>query len=197
LPPGSGGRQGFGTGLGAAERPVQLLWGLTRHEWGDIHYWTAIVLMSVLALHLLLHWKWIVGVIRGKPTTASPYRLALGAVGLVSAVVLAAIPLAGTTTTATRHELQRADRTTEENAANIPDAEEGTRSIRGSMSLQEIAAATGTTVEQIVRALDLPTDTDPNERAGRLLRRQGLEMSDLRQSLSRLSDSKTNAATDE
>jgi len=39
LPPGSGrlGTEGFGIGPGGLRRPILLLWGLTRHEWGNIH----------------------------------------------------------------------------------------------------------------------------------------------------------------
>lgn len=50
LPPGSGSLHGVGTGYGAAERPVTLLWGLTRHDWGNVHFWLALGLMIVLAI---------------------------------------------------------------------------------------------------------------------------------------------------
>jgi cytochrome b subunit of formate dehydrogenase len=33
---------------------------LTRHEWGDIHFWTAVIFTVVIAVHLLLHSSWIV-----------------------------------------------------------------------------------------------------------------------------------------
>jgi len=39
------------------------LWGLTRHQYGDIHFWISFGLLAVLAIHLMLHWKWIVTVI--------------------------------------------------------------------------------------------------------------------------------------
>jgi hypothetical protein len=35
------------------------LWGLTRHQWGDIHFWTSLGLLGVILLHLCLHWQWI------------------------------------------------------------------------------------------------------------------------------------------
>jgi hypothetical protein len=35
LPPGSGEAFGRGMGRRAGERSIELLWGLTRHEWGD------------------------------------------------------------------------------------------------------------------------------------------------------------------
>ena len=43
LPPGSG---HFST-----------IWGLDRHEWGSVHFWTAIVLLCTIAVHLILHWS--------------------------------------------------------------------------------------------------------------------------------------------
>jgi hypothetical protein len=51
LPAGSGGR-----GL--------VLWGLGRHDWGDIHFWSAVALAVLLVLHLALHWAWVCGTIR-------------------------------------------------------------------------------------------------------------------------------------
>ena len=209
LPPGSGGRQGFGTGHGASERSVQLLWGWTRHEWGDIHYWTALVLMAVLVLHLFLHWKWIAGVVRGKPSNASPYRLALGCVGLVSVILLTAIPMASSTSTVRRSELQQsrtpsqvgapagsheADRGSNDTGPGTSESSDTSQQIRGSMTLQEIAAQSGKPVSQIVEALGLPRDTDQSEKVGRLLRDQGMQMSDMRKVLG---DSPTDAPSRE
>jgi hypothetical protein len=41
-----------------------MLWGLTRHEWGQIHVWIATGVLSLILLHVCLHWTWIVTVIR-------------------------------------------------------------------------------------------------------------------------------------
>jgi mono/diheme cytochrome c family protein len=35
------------------------LWGLTRHEWGDIHFWISLGLLGVVLLHVCLHWQWL------------------------------------------------------------------------------------------------------------------------------------------
>ncbi len=56
LPPGSGG-QGFRGG-----RPLpgpNQLWGLVRHEWGDIHFWLAVTFVILMIVHIILHWGWI------------------------------------------------------------------------------------------------------------------------------------------
>jgi len=46
LPPGSRG----GHGLSAL--------GLTRHEWGDLHQWISLAFLSLIVVHLFLHWRW-------------------------------------------------------------------------------------------------------------------------------------------
>ena len=39
------------------------LWGYTRHQWGDVHFWISLGLLVVFVVHLVLHWNWIVTVI--------------------------------------------------------------------------------------------------------------------------------------
>lgn len=31
-----------------------------RHTWGDLHTWTGVLMIAVIAIHLPLHWDWIV-----------------------------------------------------------------------------------------------------------------------------------------
>ena len=79
------------------------LWGMNRHEWGEVHFWIAVVVAAVLALHLVLHWKWIVGVLRGRSPEGSGWRVALGVVGLIALLGLSAAPfLAESQQTGTR-----------------------------------------------------------------------------------------------
>ena len=40
------------------------LWGLTRHQWGDLHFWLALAALGVVVIHLVLHWTWVVSVVR-------------------------------------------------------------------------------------------------------------------------------------
>ena len=60
LPPGSGGGGSGGEHLGRGFRggrgAVQTLWTLTRHQWGDVHFWIAAALVAFILLHLALHW---------------------------------------------------------------------------------------------------------------------------------------------
>jgi Domain of unknown function (DUF4405) len=107
LPPGSGrlGTEGFGTGPGGLHRPVLLLWGLTRHEWGNIHFYLAIGLMAALSLHLVLHWQWIVCMVTAKPREGSGIRVAIGVLGLASLLALALAPILSPTDRMSRGQL--------------------------------------------------------------------------------------------
>jgi hypothetical protein len=104
LPAGSGSLQGIGTGLRAAARPITLMLGLTRHEWGEMHFWIAVGLMGILALHLLMHWRWIVCLLRGEPRDAAGGRVALGIIGLLGLLAVAVAPFLADPCPAPPHE---------------------------------------------------------------------------------------------
>jgi len=57
LPPGTGGgrRRIYGSGGDS----LFAFWGLTRHEWGGVHFYLALALIGLAAIHLYLHWSWI------------------------------------------------------------------------------------------------------------------------------------------
>ena len=59
LPPGSGGGYGRGFRGGRGSGEVKELLGLGRHDWGDIHFTLALLFISLILLHILLHWTWI------------------------------------------------------------------------------------------------------------------------------------------
>jgi len=43
-------------------RNVELTWlGWDRHDWGEIHLYLAFALLSLLTIHLILHWQMILG----------------------------------------------------------------------------------------------------------------------------------------
>ena len=79
LPPGSG---GWAT-----------VWGMNRHAWGDVHFWVSVAFFAVLLLHLVLHFRWIICMARGKPPEGSWRRLVLGLMGLVVLLGLLLAPL--------------------------------------------------------------------------------------------------------
>lgn len=81
LPPGSG--------------RISTIWGWNRHDWGDIHFWIAVIFLSILALHLILHWDWVVCRIRGRKCEDSQarFRVLLAVVAILTLIALALSPL--------------------------------------------------------------------------------------------------------
>jgi len=58
LPPGTGGHgRGFRAGRGPGE--VKYLWSMTRHEWGYIHFYLAVLFVALIVVHIILHWSWL------------------------------------------------------------------------------------------------------------------------------------------
>ena len=172
LPPGSGSLHSSNLGERAQERTVSTLWGWSRHEWGDFHYYIALGFMAVLAFHLVLHWRWIVCVTRGKPAKGSGHRLALGTFGLIGALLLAAAPLIGPVQQSTRREIQN------DHATESVVSEE--HRLRGDMTLTEIAEATQVTTSYLIEQFSLPKNVALDENVGRLRQRHNFTMQQLR-----------------
>lgn len=58
LPPGSGRVEKVLAGSGR-EKTIDLLLGLSRHEWGEIHFYLSLGFLIILIIHLFLHWNWV------------------------------------------------------------------------------------------------------------------------------------------
>ena len=66
--------------------------GMSRHEWGDIHFYITFIFLAILSIHLLLHGKFIRNVFKGRVKEANTSRLILGLVGLFAVLALAVAP---------------------------------------------------------------------------------------------------------
>jgi len=40
--------------------------GLQRNEWSDLHGWIAVIMASIIIIHIILNWRWIVSMTMGK-----------------------------------------------------------------------------------------------------------------------------------
>jgi hypothetical protein len=69
------------------------VWGMTRHEWGEVHFWISVFFFAVLAFHLLQHWRFVLGLFRGRLKECMRLRVALGLVGLTAVILLGIAPL--------------------------------------------------------------------------------------------------------
>ena len=66
--------------------------GMSRHEWGDIHFYITFIFLVILSIHLILHWKFIRNIFHGRLKEASNFRLILGLVGLIAVLALSVAP---------------------------------------------------------------------------------------------------------
>ena len=61
LPSGSGGGRGAGYGLGRGRggAGAETFLGMTRHDWGEWHFWLAIGMVALVTVHVSLHAGWV------------------------------------------------------------------------------------------------------------------------------------------
>lgn len=199
LPPGSRGGHGL------------TLWGLDRHEWGDVHFWMAVALAVLLVLHVALHWTWVIVVSlrlgrSGTENARAPAAAKRNMVGLVFLVGLAVLVggflwMADASVVYDEDD-EEAGRGQQRAAVGALDGAEsaarggggrgqqrggaGDLHIRGSMTLAEVARSAGIDLALLKRELGLPADVDANERLGPLRRSHGFEMSDVRAAVAAL-----------
>lgn len=60
-------------------------WGWDRHDWGDIHLYLGFFLLALLGLHIILHWRPIVGLFQ---RFISPKRRTLVLIAFVVVALL-------------------------------------------------------------------------------------------------------------
>lgn len=156
LPPGSG---RFST-----------IWGLDRHEWGGIHFWLSIIFFSILALHLILHWRWLFCTITGRPKEGSGLRLGLGIVGLLTVIALSMAPLLAPIE----------NKTNSKKSSFLSGQNDQAVFIRGSMSLMDIEETVGVPALYIADALKLPKSISLTKKLGLLAQTYDFKMNNVR-----------------
>ena len=153
LPPGSG--------------KHSTIWNMDRHQWGDIHFWLAVVFLTILAFHLFMHWKWIWVVWKGRAEGGHRNRILLGFVGLLAIITLSVAPI-----------ITSVETTGKRAGDNHKDNE--TVQVFGSMTLAEVSGINGVPVDYLLDALDLPAETDPNQKMAQIRQQHGISMQEVR-----------------
>jgi hypothetical protein len=153
LPPGSG--------------HFQTLWGIDRHDWGGVHFWIAVVFVIAMAVHLFLHWRWIVATTKGSPQSHSRLRITFACMVLLLIVGSAIAPFFSPVAESGEQPPHKGR--AEETTSPAPH-------VNGSMTLAEIEQQTGVPADVILKELGLPPDTPTNERMGRLRKQYEFEM---------------------
>jgi hypothetical protein len=163
--------------LPAGSGHFKTLCGMDRHQWGEFHFWIAVAMAVVVTLHLCLHWRWIVCTIQGRRREGAGIRLTLAVVAALSLVGIAVSPFFAT--------VQGEDGTPPHRIRSGEQPNQPTHQITGSMTLQEVEQHTGVPVAVIVKELGLPKNVPTDEQLGRLRRKYGFEMEDVRQIVQR------------
>jgi hypothetical protein len=169
LPPGSGSRRA--------------LWGLGRHDWGDVHFWLAVGLGVLVLIHVALHWQWVCATAlrlfrRGATEPASVARASRNLAGLGLLVLIFSI-FAGFVWLARLNVREarsaQAGRGVPQNQPAVSDV-----FIRGSTTLAEAATAADISVDTLRQRLGLGAHVSPTERLGQICRDKGITISDAR-----------------
>jgi len=160
---------------------ILLLWGFARHEWITFHFWAALVLIALLVVHLVLHWKWIVGIVTRASSPHSRARI------ILSLVILTVIVSAGISPFLSSVEKIPHHRSVGEGGERLRIA--GRIHLRHNMTLEDIERETGTPVEVILRELGLPSNIAPDSHVGRLSRIYGFKLEQVHAIVDRFEES--------
>lgn len=158
----------------------KVLWNMTRHQWGEIHFWIAMLLLAVLTIHIALHWKWIACVTKGRKPATSRGRIWVALMGVVGLVMLSLTPFLSQVESSGEIGGHRKE------AINTTQELHRESEIKGSLSLLEMESLTGVETEVLLMAIDLPEDTPGRTKLGQLRRQADLSMLELRRVIEEL-----------
>ncbi|MDH4217797.1 MAG: DUF4405 domain-containing protein [Candidatus Aminicenantes bacterium] len=167
---------------------------LHRHQWGNIHLYLSLTFIFLVIIHLTLDWKWITT--RAGKIFKKGWKTALFSTVLISIFVIFLFwffylkepgayedhgvragrkegrPYAQETSAAHREELGAQD--------------QGYITITGKMTLDDLEKATNIPVAKITAALRLPSDVSREEILGRLGKKHGFSLVEVRDALTKL-----------
>jgi len=177
-----------GEGNGAGKK---VIWDLTRHQWGDIHFILALVLIILIFIHMIIHWRWIYTMTNKNEKQPNTFNRTMIYTVFGISVILILIPFflpAPQYHTVSPITIQQPSTVSEPIAQE--EINNNAELIRGNMTIQEVSAQTGLSIQQIQTILGINVSLQKDEKLGRLLRREGISMQEARK---RLNSTKTKA----
>lgn len=184
-------------------------WGLDRHQWGSIHLYISFAFLFLILLHIVLHWKMIGCIFRkmihGKvPRTAVVICLSVVSLFFFIAPLLVSPDIAplqgrsihsghaghlenGTLRKANQNISVASEVLSEEKAGDRYPENHREHSfshleIHGSMTIDEVCGKYSVSANKLTKALDIPSGLS-SERIGRLKKRYGFEMEELKEAI--------------
>jgi len=179
-----------------------LLWGLDRHQWGSIHLILGYILLGLLVLHIVFHWKQI-GVMFKCIIAKKSFRIVLTIIFIFLSLLfflfafiveIDKVPLKRgegrrRLEHVHPHEYERSSTTIEPKMSISPEigqSEEKSKThsessfqVNGKMTLESIATIYKVPADSIKKILDIPLSISDYENLGRLRKRYGFHMSDI------------------
>jgi len=190
---------------------------LDRHEWGQIHFWIAVVMISTMCIHLFLHWRWILQTIKSDSTNKYVSRLGIGIILLCSLIIFIVTPLLGVvdsvennysqimeTPVSANHQVNNLIESNikreDKNISNVYGGKNKIEAsvhqnyllynINGSYTLQEVEDLTGVSCQILLKNLSLPFNIPDGTKLGYLKRKYGFKMSDIRRIIQNVKSTK-------
>lgn len=167
---------------------------LHRHQWGNIHLYLSLTFICLVIIHLTLDWKWIKT--KAVKIFKERWKTALISTALVSIFVVFLFWIfypkePGGYEEYGRGEGRGAGRTYSQviDSAQKEDLgaqDQSTVTITGTMTLLDLEKATRIPVSQIAKAIGLPSNVSEKETLGRLRKKYGFTMIELRDALNKL-----------
>ncbi len=142
------------------------VWGISRHDWGTIHFWISIVFLTLMVLHVYLHWNWIVKMVIGKAGRGPGIKTGIAMLGIA---LIAMAPI-----------LSPIEYDDDNERGHPPYTRYDDIPIHGSMTLSEMEQETGVPADHVLKALGLPGNIPVHTRLGNIASRYNLDMGDFR-----------------
>ena len=160
----------------------QFLWGMNRHDYGNIHFYLAIGMGVLVFVHIWLHWSWICSVFCDLFHFSHPHKksqiiwgfciLLFLSVGCASSLLWANTQVTGAETSEEDY-----------NSGPLSGMQNHDR-ISGQTTLSEAAKLAGISLEEFSQNLGLPLGVNPHEQLGRLRKVYDFDIHDVRQIIS-------------
>lgn len=168
---------------------------LHRHQWANIHLYLSLSFVALLIVHLTFDWKWIKG--RANRIFKQRWKTALSSTFLVSLVVLFIIWLFYPKEPGA-YEDYGLGRGKREAASILPESRLGggelyqetqdqdILTVTGQMTLLDLEKLSGVPAARIIEALGLPSKASREETLGRLRKKYGFSLLEMRDVLTQL-----------
>nr|WP_319397433.1 DUF4405 domain-containing protein [uncultured Carboxylicivirga sp.] len=173
--------------------------GMDRHEWGNLHLILGLILIFLLVLHIIFHWKLILSIYR-RIIPHEGIRLFLTAVLLILTVLFAIVPLflKPDISEGGKHSGEHEGNRMNNKSLILHDSKQDLQltkehpedhaeydvEIYGSMTLQDVSEKYSIPVNELAEVINVPVSKS-GERLGRLKKEYAFDMNDLRSYVSK------------